>query len=650
MDLNRVVSSDTIIFNPLKIKNIGLDKKFEDVLKQYPECKYIYLLGRNPDKKVFFLLDIGNRNDNAYFKENYNDASPELIQLFDTGSSFTEGPLRDDWGTWVSALIPLRNPESGQVVAVLGMDIDARSWNWKIASTAAIPVGALLFVVVIIFLYIINFRLKSEKARRQSEERFHELFDNASIGLYRTTPGGEILLANPALIAMLNFPSFEELAKRDLKNSGFESMGSRQHFLQLMEQDGEVKEFESVWIRNDGTQLIVKENAKAIRNSNGEVLYFEGTIEDITEKRKIEEALIASEKENKAMIEANPDLIFRVKRNGIITGYHAHKKELLFQPPENFLGKNISEVLPPNVAILAKEAIERAFQLKELVSFEYQLLVGDQLLDYEDRVIPISEDESYSFVRDVTLMKQKEQQLVEMNQQLAELVATKDKFFSIIAHDLKSPFNGILGFSHIIAQQIEEKDYTSIAFYAENIIKASERTLSLLSNLLEWARSQTGTVEYKPAKLNLSEEVNNTIELYSDNASQKSITIKNNLPDKVLVIADKAMIKTILRNLINNAIKYTNISGEVNIWSEQKGRESIISIKDNGIGISEKNIQKLFRIDGKHSTLGTMNEYGTGLGLILCNEFIRKHGGKIWVESKLGVGSSVYFSLPIAQQ
>lgn len=645
MDLSQDISSDTILFNPEKIKELKLEKRFRNVLKEIPECSFIYLLGKLPDQKIFFLLDVGTRDDIAAFGEIYDDASPELIDLFNKGNSFVEGPLADDWGVWVSALIPLQNSEEGRVMA-LGMDIDARSWYWKVFTQASFPIGILLLTVVLAFLYLTRLRLKGERSLRLNEKQFHELFDNVLIGLYRTTPEGKILLANPALIQMLRFESFEELASRNLESNGFEIQDSRSTFLQLMERDNEVKGFESVWIRKDGSKLFVRENAHSIRNSEGKILYFEGTVEDITERRKVEEALLAREKENRAMIEANPDLIFRINYKGVITGYHAPKKELLYQPPEVFLEKNITEVLPLDVALLAKEVIEKSRLHRELVVFEYQLPMGDTFLEFEDRVISISDQESYSFVRDITDQKQKSKQLAEMNQQLIELIATKDKFFSIIAHDIKSPFNAIMGFSNLLIDDLEEKGYFELAKYAENINNASERTLNLLANLLDWARSQTGAIEYKPTVINLSEVVTKTIELYQFNASQKSITIENELREYIFVLADKAMLETVLRNLISNAIKYSNSKGEVKIEAEQMGVGTIVSIRDKGIGIPKKHIHKLFSIDGKYSTLGTMNEHGTGLGLILCHEFIKIHGGNIWVESEEGIGTSIYFSLP----
>jgi signal transduction histidine kinase len=236
--------------------------------------------------------------------------------------------------------------------------------------------------------------------------------------------------------------------------------------------------------------------------------------------------------------------------------------------------------------------------------------------------------------------------LQESEVRLRELNATKDKFFSIIAHDLKNPFNAIIGFSNILAEQIAKKNYDGIEEYAGIIKNSSQRAMSLLTNLLQWSRSQTGKMEFTPEPIKIATMVNEIIELSNDYARQKSITISSKIPPGTIVFADKAMICTILRNLVSNAIKFTNPGGEIVISVQQKRDELVMSVCDNGVGISKDDIKKLFRIDENYTTQGTQKEMGTGLGLILCKEFILKHGGKIWVESEPGRGSTFYFTIP----
>ena len=245
-----------------------------------------------------------------------------------------------------------------------------------------------------------------------------------------------------------------------------------------------------------------------------------------------------------------------------------------------------------------------------------------------------------------TQLLHKTKEISELNQKLNHLNNTKDKFFSIIAHDLRSPFNAIMGFSELLAEQIREKNYENIEEYADIIQNSSERTMDLLKNLLDWARLQTGKIEFKPVDFSLNDIVTETIALLNDAASQKSIQILNTINKEIKIHADPSMMGTILRNLISNAIKFSNPGGKITISTEQKENELVLLVSDNGTGISKADQLRMFKIEENFSLKGTQNETGTGLGLILCKEFIEKYEGKIWVESEEGVGSTFYFTLP----
>ncbi len=246
----------------------------------------------------------------------------------------------------------------------------------------------------------------------------------------------------------------------------------------------------------------------------------------------------------------------------------------------------------------------------------------------------------------ISKRKKAEIALKESENQLRELNATKDKFFSIIAHDLKSPFNSIIGFSEILVEQVKEKDYNGLEEYAGYIYTSSIRAMSLLSNLLEWSRTQIGRMNYNPEPIELQAIIDEGIELLTDPAKQKDITISSTIPKKLIVFADKTMISTVIRNLLSNAIKFTNSGGQVNFSSQQVDDELLVSVSDNGVGIRNQSIPNLFLIEESKSTSGTEKETGTGLGLMLCKEFVEKHGGRIWVESEEGVGSTFKFTLP----
>ncbi len=245
------------------------------------------------------------------------------------------------------------------------------------------------------------------------------------------------------------------------------------------------------------------------------------------------------------------------------------------------------------------------------------------------------------------ILEKKNMQIEKSEQELRILNASKNKFFSIIAHDLKSPFNTILGFSNLLLNEIKKNNLEGIEEYAEIIMQSSKRASSLLMNLMEWAQSQTGRMEYHPETLKILDVVDENIKLYLPIASKKGIKIDTSIPNDVSLFVDNAMIHTVFRNLISNAIKFTNPGGLITISTCSSENYVTVSVKDTGIGIPKNNLEKIFLIDSKHSTLGTEKEKGTGLGLILCKEFVEKNLGKIWAESIEGLGSTIYFTLPV---
>ncbi len=249
-------------------------------------------------------------------------------------------------------------------------------------------------------------------------------------------------------------------------------------------------------------------------------------------------------------------------------------------------------------------------------------------------------------VRDVSERKRAEQALQESEARLKELNATKDRFFSIIGHDLRSPLSIINGLSGLLLEQIHNQDYKELEKNARVIQKSSQRITDLLTNLLIWSQSQTGKIKFNPQYFEFTSLVDEVSDLLSSWASQKSIRISKSLPKDLPITADFDMVSTILRNLISNGIKFTKTDGEIKILAEKKSHQIIVSVKDNGIGIRQKDIDKLFQIENAYSNTGTQKENGTGLGLLLCKEFIEMHGGKIWVESTVGKGSTFSFMLP----
>lgn len=250
-------------------------------------------------------------------------------------------------------------------------------------------------------------------------------------------------------------------------------------------------------------------------------------------------------------------------------------------------------------------------------------------------------------VSDITKRKIVEQEYKENEARLLKINASKDKFFSILSHDLKGPFTSIIGFSDLLIDKIKIADFHQADQFAKIIRKTSWNTFNLLTNLFDWSRMQAGSMKFKPEEINLISTADEAIELFSALALGKKLTIVNNITTHPKIQADRMLISSVLRNLISNAIKFSFPCGMISISSTISKDEIFIEVKDNGTGLTEDTLSRLFKIDADISSKGTLDEEGTGLGLILCKEYIEKHGGEIWAESEVGNGSRFIFTLPL---
>ena len=230
--------------------------------------------------------------------------------------------------------------------------------------------------------------------------------------------------------------------------------------------------------------------------------------------------------------------------------------------------------------------------------------------------------------------------------EITEVAATHAKFVSIIAHDLRSPFHSILGALELVKLKLEDYNIVDIENYIEMASESANRTLKLLDDLLKWTISQNEEKNFKPVRVHLYSLLVSELKNINFSANQKQITLKHSVPPNLNVTADMEMIKTILRNLINNAIKFSHSRGEITISATESDQYVEISVRDTGIGISRERQRKLFKMDSFRSKSGIDNEIGTGLGLLLCKEFVEMHGGHICVESEPGKGSEFKFTLP----
>lgn len=279
-----------------------------------------------------------------------------------------------------------------------------------------------------------------------------------------------------------------------------------------------------------------------------------------------------------------------------------------------------------DLAMTVKEALQSYLQNKELE-------IKNTILRETNKTLEMK-------------VKERTAQLEAQQVELKQLNASKDKFFSIIAHDLRSPFTGLLGITDFIIKNLQNFSAPEIMENLTSLRGVAETVYSLLENLLSWSRLQRGVMEHKPTNLALDELADTNIRLFTSNAKQKQITLVNRVPKGSLAYADRHMVDTVLRNLLSNALKFTHHGGKIQISARPDGAYIDLTVTDNGTGIPKEDLPRLFRIDVKYSHHGTAGEEGTGLGLILCKDLVEKNNGRMWVESVVGQGTTFTIHLP----
>ncbi len=375
---------------------------------------------------------------------------------------------------------------------------------------------------------------------------------------------------------------------------------------------------------------------------------------DITSRKKAEELIKESEKRYSELINNIPDAIWRADENGsfVYISENIHKisgytPEELIQAKIEFWMDIIHSADRRNVITSYRNFFEKGTKFE--IDYRLKKKSGEWIWIHVRAVNVIERDGMKSaagVIMDITGRKKAEIELAKSRNELKVLNSQKDKFFSIISHDLRSPFTGLMGFASFLASEIEALTKEEIRDYVSQINKTTGNIYNLLNNLLEWARVQMGRVEYQPTTISLYEKVQIIVNLLSANASKKNIKLEISASPNILIYADENMFRSILQNVLSNAIKFTNSGGVIKIEAAIKGKFVEVTVADTGIGMDRDMLKNIFKLEVNHTTRGTNNEAGAGLGLILIKELIEKHGGKIKVYSKKGEGTRFTFTIP----
>jgi len=499
----------------------------------------------------------------------------------------------------------------------------------------------------------IELELQNEELRRAWADA--EVANDKYIRLYDFAPSGYFTLSGKGEIIELNLSGARMLGKdrQHLKSSLFGFFVSEETkpifslFLEKAFQSSAKESCEIVTDSEGGLPLHVLLTG-VVSNNKEHCLV---TAVDITERKQAEETVRESKENYRTLIEnmgegvgflnieetfvfANPaaEKIFGVDK-GKLTGLglndFLHGKNIGIVNNEIRIrkqGKNSTY----EIEIISKDGSKKDIMVTATPSFRDEKFIG-----------------TFGIFRDITDRKQAEEKIKHKNEQLIQANAEKDKFFSIISHDLRGPFNGFLGLSKLLAEDLQRFTPEDIKKIAGSMRDSATNMFSLLENLLEWSRLQRGITSFKPESFLLMPMIDDIMHTVMDSANKKEIEISYEIQADLEVFADEYMLASTIRNLASNAVKFTLKGGKVTIAAKSVPGHSVeISIRDTGIGMNHEMVHDLFRLDVQTNRRGTENEPSSGLGLLLCKDFVEKHGGKLWVESEEGKGSVFYFTIP----
>lgn len=493
---------------------------------------------------------------------------------------------------------------------------------------------------------------------QQSEEKYRLMFETALEGIV-IAQDYKLVYFNPVMLNIAGYsgnellgmpflniihPDDHEKVVRNYRNRLEDKATDQNYEFRILRKNGDIR-----WVVLTGARMIW----------NGKPATF-NFLNDVTDRKLAELSLKASEEKYRLITENTSDVIWILNLGQMKFTYISPSIiNLRGYSVEEAMNQTLDESLTPESGKMVVETLRAT--VPEFLSHKNTGLTRSlnqiQQPCKDGRIIWVEVATQYQFnqagevevlgvSRNIEERKKMEDELRRSEVELRELIATKDKFFSIIAHDLKSPFNSIAGFSDLLQSEARSLDIDEIIQYAGLINTSAKNTMALLENLLDWAQVQRGQMLFNPKPALIVELLKDALAVVRQAAVQKGIVIQSAVPEDLIFSVDENMFKLLIRNLVGNAVKFTHRGGSVEINVEKLDDRIQISVKDNGIGISANNIEKLFSIRSGYIVRGTNNEKGTGLGLILCKEFVEKHKGHIWVESEKDTGSTFYVILP----
>jgi hypothetical protein len=501
-------------------------------------------------------------------------------------------------------------------------------------------------------IYDITARKDTETKLRLSENTYRGIIDSLSDAIYILDKDACFLDVNVAAQKLYNYEKEYFLHKNPefLSAPGLNDLA--QTFSLIQEAyNGKHIRFEFWGLRKDGSIF-----PKEISLTPG--MWFDQKVviavgREMTERKQAEQALKISEEKYRLLVQYSSDPIFSYNRDETYRFVNEAFASQFGKRPEEIIGRSPYDIFSPEEAEKRLSMIRRVLETGEKGELEvkvnavtgeekYYITLVDPIKDVQGNVLWVT-----CISKDITLRKKSEAELVLKNELLKASNAEKDKFFSIVAHDLRGPMNGFLGLTGIMAEDIESLSAFELKEIATTMRASAVNIYRLIENLLEWSKMQRGKISFEPQPLFLKSSLNKSIELMKDATTKKEIELQINIPEHTVVFADVHMLETVIRNLLSNAIKFSFKGGLIEICASKTENKMIcLEVRDYGIGMNTELLNKLFILTENTNRKGTEGEPSTGLGLILCKEFVEKLGGQIWAKSTDGEGSSFLFTLP----
>ncbi len=471
-----------------------------------------------------------------------------------------------------------------------------------------------------------------------------------------------IVLVNDSFVQMFGYKSASEIL--GLNPLEFVNIKDREKISNYMEFTEEGKDSPPRYYftgrkRNDDSLEV--ENSVSLYQIENE-RFAVWVLRDVTEEKKAQSALLLSEERYRSISENINECIWTAERqDGKLKAvfYTPAVKKITGYSAEEFLNDTLlwKKIIHPDDA---DDVVNKLYNFYSDLArssdvFEYRIIdVLGNIIWIENRINVVRDvkgdiQKIFGIISDISLSKRAEVELKKSALNLQELNETKDRFISIISHDLRTPFSSILGFTDILLNDKDIEEEKRIQ-YTQFIQDSSKSMLSLVNSLLDWTRLQTGSIKFEPDRINAKYVIDKSMQILSGVAIQKKIKLISELDKDFFIHADEGLLSQVFNNLLSNAIKFSKTDGTIRISARANVEKKQVefSVKDSGVGIRKEDINKLFKVDIKYTTSGTAGEKGSGLGLSLVNDIIRKHGGEIWVESELGKGTTFTFSIPVA--